>query len=172
MSDKHIHYVTSSHEIKPEDLEFEKKNIVEYSEKKDDYRLSLKHLFYGKFKYNREDIKLVNGKPPYGECFTTSFNEDGSLLACGYSNGHVNIFNLKEPHKDPIDFCASSTFPVTSLKWNNKKKTTLLVGSADGYVTHWHVSSGKLLHSIKEINNSINSGILRIQVDGATVRRC
>ena len=157
MSDKHkIHYVTASHEIKPDELEFEKKNIVCYSDKKDEYNLSLKHLFFAKFKYDREDIKLVDGKPPYGECFSTAFNEDGSLLACGYSNGHINIFNLKEPHKDPIEFNAA-TYPITSLKWNNKKKTTLLVGAADGYVSHWHASSGKILHSIKEIDNSINS---------------
>ena len=131
MSDKSKNYVKASHEVKPDDLEFEKKNIVCFTDKKDDYHLTLKHLFFGKFVYDREDIKLVDGKPPYGECFSTAFNEDGSLLACGYSNGPVNIFNLKEPHKDPIEFNAA-TYPITSLKWNNKKKTTLLVGAADG----------------------------------------
>ena len=115
MSDKSKNYVTASHEVKPDDLEFEKNNIVYLTDKKDDYHLTLKHLFFGKFKYDREDIKLVDGKPPYGECFSTAFNEDGSLLACGYSNGHVNIFNLKEPHKDPIEFNAA-TYPITSLK--------------------------------------------------------
>ena len=155
MTDKH-NIITSKHEVKKEDQEFEEKNIVQFTDKKDDYKLSLKNLLYPIFYYNRDDVKLVDGKPPYGECFTTAFNEDGSLLACGYSNGHVNIFNLKEPNKEPVEFTAS-TYPVTSIKWNNKKKTTLLVGAADGYVTHWHSSSGKILHSIKEIDNSINS---------------
>ena len=157
MSDKkNLNIVTAKHEVKSEDKEFESKNIVEFTDKKDDYKLSLKHLLYPTFRYNREDIKMVDGKPPYGECFSTAFNEDGSLLACGYSNGHVNVFNLKEPDKEPVEFEAA-TYPVTSVKWNNKKKTTLLVGAADGYVSHWHASSGKRLHQIKEIDNSINS---------------
>jgi WD40 repeat protein len=156
MDEKGINYVTASYELKEDDFEFEKKNIVQYTDKKDDYNLSLLHLLYPTFTYNREDIKIIDGKPPYGECFTTAFNEDGTLLACGYNNGHVNIFDLKHPKKPPVKF-SPSTYPITSIKWNNKKKTTLLVGAADGYISHWHTSSGKNLHSLKEINNSINS---------------
>ena len=154
--DRSINYVIATHELKEEDFEFEKQNIFHYTDKKDEYKLSLLHLLYPTFKYNREDIKIIDGKPPYGECFTTAFNSDGTLLACGYNNGHINIFNLKEPRKKPIEF-APSSFPITSIKWNEKKKTTLLVGAADGYVSHWHAPSGKNLHSLKEINNSINS---------------
>ena len=154
--DRSINYVIATHELKEEDFEFEKQNIFHYTDKKDEYKLSLLHLLYPTFKYNREDIKIIDGKPPYGECFTTAFNSDGTLLACGYNNGHINIFNLKEPRKKPIEFSPSS-FPITSIKWNEKKKTTLLVGAADGYVSHWHAPSGKNLHSLKEINNSINS---------------
>ena len=155
MDDKKNQYVTTTHELKEDELNFEKSNINQYTDKKDDYKLSLKSIYFPTFTYNKEEVKLVDGKLPYGECFTTAINADGSLLACGYSNGQINIFSLNEKKK-PISFCASD-FPVTSLKFNNKKKTTLLVGSADGYVTHWHVSSGKILHSLKEINNSINS---------------
>ena len=129
MDDRSINYVIATHELKEEDLEFEKKNIFHYTDKKEEFKLSLLHLLYPTFKYNREDINLIDGKPPYGECFTTAFNSDGTLLACGYNNGHMN----------------------------EKKKTTLLVGAADGYVSHWHTPSGKNLHSLKEINNSINS---------------
>ena len=154
--DRSINYVIATHELKEDDFEFEKQNIFHYTDKKDEYKLSLLHLLYPTFKYNREDIKIIDGKPPYGECFTTAFNSDGTLLACGYNNGHINIFNLKEPRKKPIEF-APSSFPITSIKWNEKKKTTLLVGAADGYVSHWHAPSGKNLHSLKEINNSINS---------------
>ena len=145
MDEKGINYVTASYELKEEDFEFEKKNIVQYTDKKDDYNLSLLHLLYPTFTYNREDIKIIDGKPPYGECFTTAFNEDGTLLACGYNNGHVNIFDLKHPKKPPVKF-SPSTYPITSIKWNNKKKTTLLVGAADGYISHWHTSSGKNLN--------------------------
>ena len=149
-------YIKATHEVKEEDFALEEKNIINFQEKNDDYKLTLKHLLYPTFKYNLNDIKLVDGKPPYGECFSSSFSEDGAFLACGYSNGHVNIFNLKEPKSAPVKFCAAS-YPVTSVKWNNKKKTTLLVGSADGYLGHWHSTSGKILHSMKEVDNSINS---------------
>ena len=121
MDEKGINYVTATHELKEEDLEFEKKNIVQYTDNKDEYKLSLLHLLYPTFKYNREDIKIKDGKPPYGECFTAAFNDDGTLLACGYNNGHINIFNLKEPKKSPIKF-APASYPITSIKWNNKKK--------------------------------------------------
>lgn len=147
-------YICATHDVKEEDLNLESKVLQTYQE--GDYKLTFKNVFYPVFKYERERVKLVDGKLPYGETFTTAFNEEGSLLACGYSNGHVNIFNLNSPKTEPIKF-ECSDYPVTSIKWNNKKKTTLLVGCADGYVTHWHVSSGKNLHSIKEIDNAINS---------------
>ena len=128
MSDKGINYVTATYEMKEEDFEFEKKNILSFAEQNDKYKLSLLHLLYPTFKYDREDIKLIDGKPPYGECFTSAFNEDGTLLACGYNNGHINIFNLKEPKKPPIKF-APANYPITSIKWNNKKKNYIISGS-------------------------------------------
>ena len=58
MDEKGINYVTATHELKEEDLEFEKKNIVQYTDNKDEYKLSLLHLLYPTFKYNREDINI------------------------------------------------------------------------------------------------------------------
>ena len=42
------------------------------------------------------------------------------MLTCGYSNGHVNIFNLTEK-KATLKFKVSD-YPITSIKWNEKKK--------------------------------------------------
>jgi WD40 repeat protein len=148
-------FVCAYHEIKDEELEVEKNIVKKFNEKDDSLNAVFKNIYYPIFQYER--IRLPNagnGPLPYGECFTTAFNADATLLACGYSNGHVNIFNLVEK-KDPIKFKVSD-FPVTSIKWNEKKKVVIIVGSADGTVSHWHVHSGKKLHSIQEEKNAIN----------------
>ena len=147
-------YVCAFHEIKEDDLEIEKKLVKKYNSD-NTLNLTFKNIYYPIFQYER--VKLQNhgnGVLPYGECFTCAFNEDATLLACGYSNGHINIFNLKEK-KDPIKFRVSD-YPVTSIKWNEKIKVIIIAGSADGTVSHWHASSGKKIHSIHEEKNSIN----------------
>jgi WD40 repeat protein len=130
--------------------------IKKYNEQDKSLNLTFKNIYFPIFQYERIRLQNAgNGPLPYGECFTTALNEDATLLACGYSNGHVNIFNLVEK-KDPIKFKVSD-YPITSIKWNERKKVIILVGSADGTVSHWHVNSGKQIHSIQEEKNSINS---------------
>ena len=148
-------FVCAFHEIKEEELEAEKNMIQKYNQQDNSLNVSFKNIYFPIFQYER--IRLPNGGKdplPYGECFTTAFNSDATFLACGYSNGYVNIFNLVEK-KDPIKFRISE-FPITSIKWNEKKKDIILVGCADGTVSHWHTKSGKKIHSIKEENNAIN----------------
>ena len=149
-------FVCAFHEIKEEELEVEKNMIKKYNEQDKSLNLTFKNIYFPIFQYERIRLQNAgNGPLPYGECFTTALNEDATLLACGYSNGHVNIFNLVEK-KDPIKFKVSE-YPITSIKWNERKKVIILVGSADGTVSHWHVNSGKQIHSIQEEKNSINS---------------
>ena len=167
--------IIAKHEATEEDMAFEPKNIVSYppykppeapkntsssppvpSSTPPPFKLSFEQVQFPIFKYSREQLNPEQQKnPPYGECFTTQFSPTGSHIACGYSNGFVQIFSLNDK-KAPISFKVG-TYPVTSIKWNKKKDTTLLVGSADGYVTHWHTSTGKVLHSMHEIDNAINS---------------
>ena len=148
-------FVCAFHEIKEEELEAEKNMIKKYNQQENSLNVSFKNIYFPIFQYER--IRLPNGGKdplPYGECFTTAFNSDATFLACGYSNGYVNIFNLVEK-KDPIKFRISE-FPITSIKWNEKKKEIILVGCADGTVSHWHTKTGKKINSIKEENNAIN----------------
>ena len=108
------------------------------------------------FEYEKSSLlKLEYEKPPEAECFTINFDEKGNFLACGYSNGFINVFNLKD--KKLVSSFKASSLPITCIKWNNKKFSTLLVSSSDGAISHWHSSSGKILHSIPETKNSINS---------------
>ena len=155
-NDLNTQFVCAFHDIKEEEIEAEKKMIKKYNPQDNSLNLTFKNIYFPIFQYERIRLQNAgNGPLPYGECFTTALNEDATLLACGYSNGHVNIFNLVEK-KDPIKFQVSD-YPLTSIKWNERKKVGIIVGSADGTVSHWHVNSGKQLHSIKEEGNSINS---------------
>ena len=114
-------FVCAFHETKEEEIQAEKNMIKKFNEQDYSLNMTFKNIYFPIFQYER--IRLPNGgkEPlPYGECFTTAFNQDATFLACGYSNGHINIFNLVEK-KDPIKFKVSD-FPVTSIKWNEKKK--------------------------------------------------
>lgn len=150
-------YICAYHEITESEMDFERSNIRFFTPQAN-VDFSLKSIHYPIFRYDRSKVLGGNngtGKLPYGECFTSAFNYDASLLACGYSNGHVNVFYLNSK-KEPIKFKASD-YPITSLKFNDKKGGILLIGSADGVVAHWHINSGKNLFSIKEEDNSVNT---------------
>ena len=53
----------------------------------------------------------------------------------------------------------SEELPTTSIRWRplgaSKTKNVLLAANSDGSVSHWHVTSGKCLHSIKDENNQL-----------------
>ncbi len=60
----------------------------------------------------------------------------------------------------PLQNFTTSTqaIPVTSLRWRphitgSKTKNILVASNADGGLTYWHVTSGKMLHKITEENN-------------------
>ena len=96
-NDLNTQFVCAFHEIKEEDIEAEKKMIKTYSKEDKSLNLTFKNMYYPIFQYERIRLHISANNPmPYGECFTTAFNEDATLIACGYSNGHVNIFNLNE----------------------------------------------------------------------------
>ena len=61
--------------------------------------------------------------------------------------------------------------PFTSIKWrplssqdNVKSQTVIATTSSDGYISHWHLNTGKCIHSIKEDNDN-NLFCLDFQAD-------
>ena len=151
-------FISTHHDVTEEELNKEKNNILKFptSNKDTEVALNLEQIYFPIFRYERFKLKHLSDQPkvPYGECFTCQFNDAATNLACGYSNGFVNVFDLVDK-KEPIKFRVSET-PITSLKWNEKRKGILIVGSTDGKVSHWHAKSGKSLSEITEENNSIN----------------
>lgn len=67
------------------------------------------------------------------------------------------VFNLEK--KDSIKIMKASDYPVTSVRWKphseQKPKNILVSVTADGKITHWHTSTGKVLHTMEEADNPI-----------------
>lgn len=91
------------------------------------------------------------------EVFTARFDPTDKYLACGFGDGAIRVYNTVNG-KCSFTLCslvdaygASDDFPITSLRWrptNTGMKTAnvLVSCSADGYLKHWHATSGKCLH--------------------------
>ena len=89
--------IISKHEVKEEDIIFEQNNIIKYNENANIRAFSFQTLLFPMFEYEKSSLlKLEYDKPPEAKCFTKNFDEKGNFLACGYSNGFINVFNLKE----------------------------------------------------------------------------
>lgn len=90
------------------------------------------------------------------EIFTLKFDPNDKYVAWGCGDGAIRVYNvltgkmaflLANPKKYD-DFL----FPITCLRWRPvtqemKTKNVLVACSADGWLYHWHVTSGKLLHT-------------------------
>ena len=92
------------------------------------------------------------------EIFCCKYDPTDKYIACGCGDGAVRVFNtltgkmaflLANPNKyDEL------LFPITCLRWrpitpDMKTKNVLVACSADGSIFHWHVTSGKLLHTME-----------------------
>ncbi len=95
------------------------------------------------------------GKP--SECFSIRFEKFDSMIAAGYSNGNIVIYNIET--KEHLKFFSATDYPITSLRWkphsDDKPKNILLSSTADGKIIHWHTLSGRTLHTIEEPDNPV-----------------
>lgn len=97
------------------------------------------------------------------EIFCVRFSPDDLYLAAASSNGAIHIFNTLTGKKAFVLGDASDgggRLPTTQLRWRpqqaaSKTRNVLVSVGADGRITHWHASSGKCLHEIREPNNQL-----------------
>ena len=98
-----------------------------------------------------------------GQGFCVQFAPDGSSVAAGFGDGSISVFEvctgrrIKEmvPAGDRMDL-----MPVTSLRWRpsqaqSKARHILVSADAGGSIRHWHVGSGKCLHTIGDPQNPL-----------------
>ena len=91
------------------------------------------------------------------EVFTARFDPSDKYLACGFGDGAIRVYNTING-KCSFTLCSlvdtwgkSDDFPVTALRWrpvsqSMKTQNVLVSCSADGWLKHWHATSGKCLH--------------------------
>jgi len=91
------------------------------------------------------------------------FSPDSSLLATGCGDGAIRVYNsgtgrmvynLNPPKGGDSDM------PTTAVRFrptmtHSKTRNVLLAVNADGTASHWHITSGKCLHTIKEEDNQL-----------------
>ena len=92
------------------------------------------------------------------EVFTCRYNPDDKYMACGFGDGAIRIYNTQST-KCAYTLCTavdsfgkSDDMPVTALRWrppteNLKTNNVLVAAYADGYLKHWHATSGRCLHA-------------------------
>jgi WD40 repeat protein len=77
--------------------------------------------------------------------FCVRYESNDEYIVVGCSNGTKHILNLTKPDSH-IDIQDPQGFPITSLRWRPQTQSqskVLVTVNSEGYVTHWHIPSGK-----------------------------
>lgn len=90
------------------------------------------------------------------QVYYCKFDDQDELLACGYGDGMTRIYdtNSGKLAYTLADMKTTSSMPITCLQWRPtssslKTSNIIVTASADGTLTHWHATSGKMLHQIQ-----------------------
>mmetsp|Transcript_96748 Transcript_96748/g.167945 ORF Transcript_96748/g.167945 Transcript_96748/m.167945 type:complete len:359 (-) Transcript_96748:91-1167(-) len=104
---------------------------------------------------------------PVADCFCVRFSPDNLYLAASFANGAIHVYNAETGKQDYILNAVdpkdeASALPTTQLRWRphsqqSKTKSVLISVNAewDGQISHWHIKSGKCLHTITEPENQL-----------------
>lgn len=88
------------------------------------------------------------------------WSPDGAYVAVGAGDGALSVFDSKTGRVAfELQQGSAAALPATSLRFRpsqdaSKTKNVLVSCNAVGAVQHWHVTSGKLLHSFLEDNDN------------------
>lgn len=96
-----------------------------------------------------------------GEVFVTRFSPDGGLLAAGCGDGAIRVFKTETGRLSyNLNVTNASALPTTAIAFRpasgvSKTRNVLLAVNSDGSVQHWHVTSGRCLHEIRDEKNPL-----------------
>lgn len=94
------------------------------------------------------------------EVFSIRFSPDGKYIAAGCGDGAIRVFNTQTGALAyNLQGGSNVALPTTAIRFrpsseNTKTKNVLIAANAAGAVQHWHMTSGKCLHSLEEENNN------------------
>lgn len=104
---------------------------------------------------------------PVSDCFCVRFSPDNQYLAASFANGAIHIYNADSGKQEFVLNSADkesggTPLPTTQLRWRphstqSKTKSVLISVNCefDGQILHWHIKSGKCLHTITERGNQL-----------------
>jgi COMPASS component SWD3 len=95
------------------------------------------------------------------EVFAVRFSPDGKFLAAGCGDGAIRIFNVSNGSVAyNVEGGSSLALPTTCIRFRpitaaNQTKNVFLTANAAGTVQHWHMTSGKCLHTFSDEENQV-----------------
>ncbi|RYG60193.1 hypothetical protein EON64_19490 [archaeon] len=99
------------------------------------------------------------------EVFCVRFSPDGKFVAAGCGDGSIRVFNAQTGALAyNLQGGSNVALPTTCLRFRpvtatTRTKNVILAANAAGAVQHWHMTSGKCLHSVEEADkNQVGKG--------------
>ena len=102
--------------------------------------------------------KLVIGENK-SEVFCVRFSPDNLFVGAACGDGKIRIYNSNTGRPTYV-LDTGSSLPATCIRFrppgaSAKTRNVLLATSSEGGVQHWHVTSGKCLHTSSEEGNQV-----------------
>lgn len=94
------------------------------------------------------------------QVFCVRFSTDGKFVATGCGDGAIRVFNAQTGALAyNLQGGSNVALPTTALRFRpvtatTRTKNVILAANAAGTVQHWHMTSGKCLHSMEEENKN------------------
>ena len=95
------------------------------------------------------------------EIFSVRFSPDGKFLAAGGGDGAIRVFNVSNGKVAyNLEGGSNVALPTTCIRFrpvtpSSRTKNVFLSANAAGAVQHWHMTSGKCLHSFSDDENQV-----------------
>lgn len=120
-----------------------------------------------KFRFKRRSSIKVGGAAAVPDAddtavFAMAFSDDSRFLAAGCGDGSLRVFNSVGRLSYVMNTESRSKLPATCVRFRPPSsqasaatKNVLVVASAEGTVSHYHLTTQKLLHTIEERDNQV-----------------
>lgn len=139
-------------------------SVLEFQKWAEDSKLSDDLGFTASAPNSSSEFKIVPKitiQDNTSEVFCVKFSPDGKFLAAVCGDGAIRVFNTSNGSLAyNLQGGSSVALPTTALKFrpvtaSTRTKNVFLAANAAGTVQHWHMTSGKCLHSITDEENPV-----------------
>lgn len=97
------------------------------------------------------------------EIFVVRFSPDGKFLVVGCGDGSVKVYNTRTGIEvNKLQEGEEGALPITAIKFrpvpdgaHARTRNVFIASNTNGQIQHWHMSSGKCLHSLFCENDQI-----------------